>query len=88
MQQPLSQFSQEEIKKNSIVALYAWDPEDEDNHALPFFLGKVMNVFDNNENDSDGNESDKAPECLVKIHEYVQTKNNVGQPTGKYQLHT
>ena len=74
MQPPLSQFFQEEIKKDSIVALYA--EEDEDNHGLPFFLGKVINVIDNSENDCDADkdddESDNAPENVVEIHEYIQ----------------
>ena len=74
MQQSLNQFSLEEIKKRSIVALYA--REDEDNHALSCFLGKVINVFDNSENDGDADEdedeSDKAPKYLVEVHEYVQ----------------
>ena len=47
MHQPLSQFSHEEIKKNCIVASYAG--EEGDNHGLPFFLGKVINVIDNSE---------------------------------------
>ena len=85
MQQPLSQFSHEKIKKNSTVALYVG--EDEDHHGLPFFL---INVFDKNEKDIDGahdednDESDEAPEHMVKIHEYIQTKSNASQPTGKY----
>ena len=64
MQQILNQFSHKEIKKNSIVALYAG--EDEDNHGLPFFLGKVINVIDNSKCHGDAvkddHESDKAPE--------------------------
>ena len=47
MQQPLDQFSPEEINKNSIIALYA--NEDLDNKGLPFFLGKVLCVFNKNE---------------------------------------
>ena len=50
-----------------------------------------MNVYDNSANngdaDEDNDESDKAPKYLVEIHEYVQTENNAGEPTGKYQLH-
>ena len=42
MQQPLDQFLHEEIKKNSIIALYA--NEVEDNDGLPFFLGKVLTL--------------------------------------------
>ena len=86
MQQPLYQFSHGEIKKNSIIALYANEPED--NNGLPFFLGKVLPVFNKNEkNDDDEGQSDqKAPEYVVKIHEYMQTEINE-QPTGKYQLH-
>ena len=89
MQQPLDQFSPEEIKKNSIIALYA--NEAEDNNGLPFFLGKVLRVFNKNEeNDDDdvdeGQSDQKAPKYVVKIHEYIQTKINE-QPTGKYQLH-
>ena len=86
MQQPLNQFSHEEIEKNSIIALYA--NEAEDNNGLPFFLGKVLRVFNKNEeNDDDEGQSDqKAPEYVVKIHEYIQTEINE-QPTGKYQLH-
>ena len=86
MQQPLYQFSHEEIEKNSIIALYA--NEAEDNNGLPFFLGKLMRVFNKNEeNDDDEGQSDqKAPEYVVKIHEYIETKINE-QPTGKYQLH-
>ena len=91
MQQPLS----EEIKKNSIVALYAYAGEDEDNHGLPFFLRKVINVIDNSKTDGDADEgkdeSDKASKYLVKIHEYIdidiQTENYAGEPTGKFQLH-
>ena len=89
MQQPLDQFSPEEIKKNCIIALYA--NEVEDNNGLPFFLGKVLRVFNKNEkndddDDDEGQSDQKAPECVVKIHEYIQTKINE-QPTGKYQLH-
>jgi len=89
MQQPLYQFSHEEIKKNSIIALYANEPED--NNGLPFFLGKVLRVFNKNEKDDDddddeGQSDQKAPEYVVKIHEYIQTEINE-QPTGKYQLH-
>ena len=73
MQQPLDQFSHEEIKKNSIIALYA--NEDLDNNGLPFFLGKVLRVFNKNEkHDDDGDDdgqSDKAPEYYVEIHEYI-----------------
>ena len=61
-----------------------------DNNSLPFFLGKVLRVFNKNEKDDDDDEddgqSDKAPEYLVEIHEYIQTEIN-GQPTGKYILH-
>ena len=61
------------------------------NHGLPLFWGKVVNVFDNSQNDGDADEeddeSDKAPEYLVEIHEYIQTENNAGEPTGKCQLH-
>ena len=89
MQQPLSQFLHEEIKKNSIIALYA--NEVQDNNGLPFFLGKVLRVFNKNEeNDDDdvdeGQSDQKAPKYVVKIHEYIQTEIN-GQPTGKYILH-
>ena len=88
-QQPLGQISHEEIKKNSIIAVYAED--DEDNHGLPFFLGKVLSVSNKNEkerdDDEDDDESDEAPEYLVEIHEYIQTENNDGEPSGKYQLH-
>ena len=88
MQHHLNQFSHEEIKKNSIVALYAG--EDEHNHGLSFFLGKVINVIDNSKTDGDANEdddeSDKAPKYLMEIDEYIQTENNTGEPTGKYQL--
>ena len=89
MQQPLDQFSPEEIKKNTIIALYA--NEAEDNNGLPFFLGKVLRVFNKNEkNDDDdvdeGQSDQKAPKYVVKIHEYIQTEINE-QPTGKYQLH-
>ena len=90
MQQPLYQFSHEEIKKNSIIALYANEPED--NNGLPFFLGKVLRVFNKNEKDDDDDDDDegqsdqKAPKYVVKIHEYIQTEINE-QPTGKYQLH-
>ena len=63
MQQPLGQFSHEEIEKKSIVAVYA--EETEDIHDLPFFWGKVLNVFDKNEtdgdHDEDNKESDEAP---------------------------
>ena len=90
MQQPLNQYSHEEIETNSIIAVYAG--EDEDNHGLPFFLGKVIKVSKQNENDrdddEDDDESDKAPEYLVDIHEYIRTENNDGEPTGKYILHT
>ena len=89
MQQPLDQFSPEEIKKNSIIALYA--NEAEDNNGLPFFLGKVLRVFNKNEeNDDDdvdeGQSDQKAPKYVVKIHEYIQAEIKE-QPTGKYQLH-
>ena len=86
MQQPLDQFSPEEIKKNSIIALYA--NEVQDNNGLPFFLGKVLRVFNKNEkNDDDEGQSDqKAPEYVVKLHEYIQTEVNQ-QPTGKYIAH-
>ena len=90
-QQPVSQVSHEEIKKNSIVALYAGD--DEDNHGLPFFLGEIINVFDLDNSETDGDadnckdddKSDKASKYLVEIHEYIQTKPNVGEPLGKHQ---
>ena len=61
---------------------------DEDNHGLPFFLGKVLSVYNKNEEDcdEDNDESDEAPEHLVEIHEYIQTENNDGEPSGKYQL--
>ena len=95
IQQPLgqSQVSHTEIKKNSIIALYAG--EDDDNHGLPFFLGKVLSVSKQNKNDRDDNdredddESDEAPKYLVEIHEYIQTENDDGEPSGKYmyQLH-
>lgn len=89
MQHPLDQFSHEEIKKNSIIALHA--NEKEDNNGLPFFLGKVLRVFNKNEKDDDDDEddgqSDEAPEYLVEIHEYIQTEINC-QPTGKYIPHT
>ena len=87
MQQPLDQFSHEEIKKNSIIALYA--NEKEDNNGLPFFLGKVLRVFNKNEKDDDDDDdgqSDEAPEYYVGIYEYIQTEIN-GQPTGKYILY-
>ena len=78
MQQPLDQFSHEEIKKNFIIALYA--NEAEDNKGLPFFLGKVLRVFNKNEKDDDADEDDgqseKAPEYWVEIHEYIQTEIN------------
>ena len=84
MQQPLDQFSHEEIKKNSIIALYANEPED--NNGLPFFLGKVLRVFNKNEkdddDDDDGQSHQKAPEYLVELHEYIQTELN-DQPSGK-----
>ena len=86
MQQPLYQFSHEEIEKNSIIALYANEPED--NNGLPFFLGKVLRVFNKNEendddDDDEGQSDQKAPEYVVKLHEYIQTEINE-QPTGKY----
>ena len=84
MQQPLGQFSHNEITKSSVVALYAG--EDEDNHDLPLFLGKMMNVFDNNENDGDANESNQASEYLVEIHEYIQQQimtANLQENTGR-----
>ena len=89
MQQPLSQFSYKEIKKNSVVALYANEPQD--NHGLPFFLRKVLCIFNKNKNYDDDNnnkgQSDqKAPKYVVQIHEYIQTRINE-QPTGKYILH-
>ena len=89
MQQPLNQFSHEEIEKNSIIALYA--NEDLDNKGLPFFLGKVLRVFNKNEKDDDddddeGQSDQKAPEYVVKLHEYIQTEVNQ-QPTGKYIAH-
>ena len=89
MQQPLDQFSHEEIKKNSIIALYANEPQD--NNGLPFFLGKVLRVFNKNEKDDDDDDHDgqshqKAPEYVVELHEYIQTEVNE-QPTGKYILH-
>ena len=89
MQQPLYQFSHGEIKKNSIIALYA--NEVQDNNGLPFFLGKVLRVFNKNEkpdddDDDDGQSDEEAPEYYVEIHEYIQTEIN-GQPTGKYILH-
>jgi hypothetical protein len=89
MQQPLDQFSPEEIKKNSIIALYA--NEAEDNNGLPFFLGKVLRVFNKNEendddDDDEGQSDQKAPEYVVKLHEYIQTEVNQ-QPTGKYIAH-
>ena len=84
----MTQFLPEDIKKNSIIALYA--DEKEDNNGLPFFLRKVLRVFNKNEKDDDadedGEESDEAPEYLVDIHEYIQTKIN-GQPSGKYIPH-
>ena len=90
MQQPVDQFSHDEIKKNSIIALYA--NEDLDNNGLPFFLGKVLRVFNKNEkqdddDDDDGQSDEDAPEYCVEIHEYIQTEINK-QPTGKYILHT
>ena len=56
MQQPSDQFSHEEIKKNSIIALYA--NEKEDNNGLPsgFFLGKVLRVFN------------RKPDDIMKCH--------------------
>ena len=58
---------------------------------MPFFLGKNINVIDNSETEGDADEdddvSDKASKYLVEIHEHVQTENNVGEPTGKHQLH-
>ena len=89
MQQSLNQFSHEEIKKNSIIALYANEPED--NNGLPFFHGKVLRVFNKNEendddDDDEGQSDQNAPKYVVKIHEYIQTEINE-QPTGKYQLH-
>lgn len=83
----MSQFSHEEIEKNSIIALYA--NEDLDNKGLPFFLGKVLRVFNKNEKDDDDDDDDdgqKAPEYVVKLHEYIQTEVNQ-QPTGKYIAH-
>ena len=69
--------------------MYACAGEDEDNHGLPFFLGKVINGINNSENDGDADkdddESDNAPKYLVEIHEYIQTENNAVEPTGKYQ---
>ena len=88
MQQPLNQLSHEEIKNDCVIALYANKPED--NNGLPFFLGKVLRVFNKNEkddNDDDDGQSDEAPEYYVEIHEYIQTEINK-QPTGKYILHT
>ena len=57
MQQPLYQFSPEEITKNSIIALYA--NEVQDNNGLPFFLGKVLRVFNKNEKNDDDDKSVK-----------------------------
>ena len=89
VQQPLSQFPHEEIKKNSVIALYAG--EDEDNHGLPFFLGKVLSVSNQNKSDrdedEDEDESDEAIKYVVSIHDYIQTESNDGKPTGKYILH-
>ena len=89
MRQPLNQFSHEEIKRNSIIALYANEPED--NNGLPFFLGKVLRVLNKNEkddddDDDDGQSDEKAPEYWVEIHEYIQTEVN-DQPTAKYIPH-
>ena len=89
MQQPLNQFSHEEIEKNSIIALYA--NEDLDNKGLPFFLGKVLRVFNKNEkddddDDDDGQSDEGAPEYYLEIHEYIQTEINK-RPTGKHILH-
>ena len=89
MQQPLNQFSYKEIKTNSIIALCANEPED--NNGLPFFLGKVLRVFNKNEkadddDDDDGQSDEKAREYCVELHEYIQTEVNK-QPTGKYIPH-
>ena len=48
----------------------------------------VFNKNEKNDDDDDdeGQSDQKAPKCVVKIHEYIQTKINE-QPTGKYQLH-
>ena len=89
MQPPLNQFSHDKIKQNSIIALYA--NEDLDNNGLPFFLGKVLRIFNKNErpdddDDDDGQSDEEAPEYCVEIHEYIHTEIN-SQPSGKYILH-
>ena len=67
------------------------DEQDEDNHALPFALVKVLSVSKQNENDrddgEDDDESEEAPAYVVSIHEYTQTEINDGKPTGKCILH-
>ena len=61
-----------------------------DNNGLPFFLGKVLRVFNKNEKDDDDDKDDgqsgEAPEYLVDVYEYIQTEID-GQPSGKYIPH-
>ena len=86
---PWVSFPTRRSREKSIVAVYA--EEDKDNHGVPFFLGKVLSVSNKNKKDGDADkdddESDEAPEYLVEFHEYIQTENNDGKPSGKYQLH-
>ena len=67
-------ISHEAIKKNSVIALYAIEPED--NNGLPFFLGKVLRVFNKNEKDDDDDKDDEQSERLPNtVWKFMSTSN-------------
>ena len=81
----LSAYNCSNVRKGQIVAVYA--TEAEENHGLPFWIGKVSKVLPAEQDSDDDNSDtdDTEPEDLVEIEEYIQMVNSKGEPTEAYQ---
>ena len=82
----LSGYNCSNVSKGQIVAVYA--TEEEENHGLPFWIGKVSKVLparedsDDSKSDTDDTEPEKD---MVEIEEYIQMVNSNGAPNEAYQ---
>ena len=79
----LTEFTHDQVKKGNLVAVYSVD--ENDNHGLPFWIGKVADVLEHAESEDDEEEDDADIGVTydIKIEEYRQT--NARGTSGKYE---
>ena len=78
----LTEFTSDQIEKGNFVAVYAAD--ERDNHGMPFWIGKVVDVLLHEDSDvEDGESGDDDHETYdIKIAEYHQANSTA---SGKYE---